>query len=607
MQTPMRFDPLSGRRFVPGQMPVLTRMIYALTALACLVGLSGAMPSQVQAASDRISPNLARQLKAALQEKQSRTPAQQKIDPSLLMAIKQQRGESVPYASRSVAVAGDGTVVVEIKCPVTDNMMDEAIEAMGGQVLNRYPRYDMIRASMPLSQIETLASKSVVRSVRQPIPWVTRQGSVVTKGDAAHRADEARSTFNLDGSGGKICAISDGGEDLAARQAAGELPADDVEVLEGQEGVGSEGTALLEIIHDMAPGAYLGFATALFSPEQFATNIRDLRNEIGCDVIVDDVGYLNQSPFQPGVISEAIADVVADGAVYFTAAGNDGSLAKGTSGTFEGDFEDSGEDFEDLFGDELGLVGSLHNFPSGGASNVGLEILNSGFAIAFHWADPFGASDNDYDVCLTDEEFEQLIACSLATQDGDDDPFEFIGDAPAGSQLVIFNFADNADTRFMHAQVFGGMLEEGTSGSIFGHPGFEDAIAVGAADVNQAGGGPFTEDAEVEGFSSDGPRRIFFEADGTPFTPGDLTSTVGVVRQKPDIAAADGVRTTTPGFQRFFGTSAAAPHAAAVAGLMLQADPTLSPTIIEDILEGSAVDIEESGFEYLRVRSRGRV
>lgn len=43
---------------------------------------------------------------------------------------------------------------------------------------------------------------------------------------------------------------------------------DDVEVLKGQEGVGSEGTALLEIIHDMAPGAYLGFATALFSPEQ---------------------------------------------------------------------------------------------------------------------------------------------------------------------------------------------------------------------------------------------------------------------------------------------------------------------------------------------------
>ena len=38
----------------------------------------------------------------------------------------------------------------------------------------------------------------------------------------------------------------------------------------------------------------------------------------------------------------------------------------------------------------------------------------------------------------------------------------------------------------------------------------------------------------------------------------------GSVRQKPDIAAADGVSTAVPGFSSFYGTSAAAPQAAAI-------------------------------------------
>ncbi len=253
------------------------------------------------------------------------------MDTSLLMALKQQRGEAIPFAPRGVDVVSDGTVVVDIQCPVTASIAD-GIEAMGGTVLNRHSRYDMIRARIPVAQLETLASKSIVRSVRLPIPWMTRRGATITEGDVAHRADDARSTFDLDGSGVKICVISDGVDDLAARQVAGELP-HNIDILTGQAGSGSEGTALLEIIDDLAPGADLGFATAIPSPAQYATNIHDLRHVLGCDIIVDDIAYLNQSPFQAGVIGQAVQDVVADGAVYFSAAGNDGSLNKGTSGT----------------------------------------------------------------------------------------------------------------------------------------------------------------------------------------------------------------------------------------------------------------------------------
>ena len=596
MHKSMRFDEPLGRRAVRGRLSVLRRVAYLMAVLACLMVWADAMLASVWAELTDISPNLARQLRAVIAEKKSRTVAQQKIDPFLLMAVKQQRGEAIPWVAHGVDVAADGLVVVEIQCPVTGTVAD-AIAAMGGTVLTSHPRYDRIRARMPLSQLETLASKSMVRSVRLPVPMVTRQGAVRSEGDRAHRAAEVRSTFGLDGSGITVCAISDGVDQLAARQAAGELPMD-VQILAGQAGVGTEGTALLEIIHDMVPGAHLAFATARFSPAQFATNIRDLADVVGCDIIVDDVGYLNQSPFQAGPISQAVEAVVASGVVYISAAGNDGSQAKGTSGTYEGDYVDSGVDVETLL-PGLSVSGSLHGFPTDSGPNVANELMTFGFGIALHWNDPLGGSANDYDLCLTDATLSTLLRCANAIQDGDDDPFEFIAFAPAGSRAIIINMDDAAQDRFLHLQAFGGILEVGTRGAIFGHPGTEAAIAVGAADVKQAGTGHGVfgpEDTiEVEAFSSDGPRRVFFDADGNPFTPGDFTSTGGIVRQKPDVTAADGVTTTTPGFETFFGTSAAAPHVTGVAALLLQADPTLTPAQIKTILGRTALDIEANG------------
>ena len=62
-----------------------------------------------------------------------------------------------------------------------------------------------------------------------------------------------------------------------------------ITVLAGQAGSGlGEGTALLEIVHDLAPGATLGFVTANGGQAQFAQNILNLRNVLGCHVIVDE-------------------------------------------------------------------------------------------------------------------------------------------------------------------------------------------------------------------------------------------------------------------------------------------------------------------------------
>ena len=59
----------------------------------------------------------------------------------------------------------------------------------------------------------------------------------------------------------------------------------------------------------------------------------------------------------------------------------------------------------------------------------------------------------------------------------------------------------------------------------------------------------FTRAQQSETFTSDGPRRVFYNPDGTEITPGNLTSTGGSVRQKPDITAADGVSTSVAGLR----------------------------------------------------------
>src|SRR5262249_4877461 len=72
----------------------------------------------------------------------------------------------------------------------------------------------------------------------------------------------------------------------------------------------------------------------------------------------------------------------------------------------------------------------------------------------------------------------------------------------------------------------------------------------------------------------------------------------GETRFKPDLSAADGVSTTLPsgsGLNPFFGTSAAAPHAGAVAALLKSAVPTATAAKIRAAMLAAALDIEAQG------------
>lgn len=158
------------------------------------------------------------------------------------------------------------------------------------------------------------------------------------------------------------------------------------------------------------------------------------------------------------------------------------------------------------------------------------------------------------------------------------------GPAPRLIKYVLFNFE-------------GTLNEYATkNGTIYGHANAAGGLAVGASayfETPEFGVDP----AILEYYSSAGHTVVLFDENGTFSTPQ--------VRKKPEIVAIDGINTTffgtdweEDGFPNFFGTSAAAPHAAAVAALMLEINPLLSPDDIYSILKDTALDMEESGFDY---------
>ena len=562
---------------------------------------------------------------------EQRTPTRQKLNPQLQDALRAPlQKPAAAGTSRLQATdpdiqnereatdpdAKNERVMVDIRAEVTPAVLTR-IRELGGTVINSVPKYQAIRAQIPLRAVVMLAALDEIRTIR-PADEARTRGQVSTlspaartrtadtpvtrkantsEGDVAHRANSARRTHKVDGTGIGIGVVSNGVRSLADRQASDDLPAR-VTVLPGQGGRGDEGTALLEIVHDLAPGAELYFATGFGGEAQMAENIEALC-EAGANVIVDDIGYTLEAAFQDGIVSKGVNAAVADGCFFFSSGGNDGNLTYGTTGVWEGDYTAGTSLIVD--GETLGV---RHDFGGGMEAN---EVSSSGFggvsAIVLQWADPLGASANDYDLFLVDEDGD-VVASSTDTQDGTQDPIESIRSFFNYSGLSVVIVKASGSDRYLRVHAFDGRLEIQTAGNLYGHSAAENAVVVAMVDVRAAAGpgDVFNGTESVRANNSDGPRRIFFQPDGTAITAGDFSSTGGELLQKPDLTAASCVTTATPGFSTFCGTSAAAPHAAAIAALMLEAAGGPNQVTLAQLRTGmttgtAVLDIEANGVD----------
>jgi subtilisin-like proprotein convertase family protein len=602
-----------------------------------------------------LSPTAIAQIESLLAEKAARTPALRKIASSLIYqkrgtfqaALEQMAPDPEQRVTSLRETDASGRILVDIRGDMS--ALGGRIEALGGETVD--VRRRSMRAWISLDRVEDLAAENAVRSIRpaflattfradipggsakfrvgtrperiaavqraaealaaSPVPVPTdaifNSGSVQSQGDGAHNAARARRIFGVDGTGIKVGVLSDSDDFLEASIASGDLPPDVVTVpgQNGRPGSG-EGTAMMQIVHDIAPGAKLFFATAALGPESFADNIRRLRFEFGCDVLIDDVVYFVESPYTDDIVAQAVNDVTADGALFFSAAGNLGNFDDGTSSTWEGDFKPAGSL------PALPEGTTVHNFGNG---VVGNRIERSGGPMILHWSDPGTLdnplSNNDYDLFVLDNNLRNVIVAATDIQDGTGLPFEILEfEIPPPFKIVVVA-NPGVEPRAIRVVHFFSELAISTPGSTWGHSAAADAFSVAAVAASEAGDGVFGggQTTPVELFSSDGPRRIFNRPDGSPINPDrpgrTFASGGGVARAKPDIAAADGVATTLPpgsGLNPFFGTSASAPHAGAIAALMKASTPTATPAKIRSSILVASIDIESQGTD----RNSGR-
>lgn len=437
-------------------------------------------------------------------------------------------------------------------------------------------------ASSQIAQLVTIPNFAAATAV----PRATSDaGSVTTEGDAVINGPVFRATTGATGKGVKVGVMSDSadqvGTGVAGSQATGDLPPV-VEVLRDSAGGTDEGRAMMEIVHDIAPGAALAFHTASGGPAVFANGIRALAAD-GCKVIVDDIRYINSPVYNAGLMGQAVEQVYRQGVVYATAVGNTGSFG------WRGNFVPMTARVGNLSGTFANINGSpLQRF-----------ILPTGQSILlkFNWDNPYlegGSPLPNFQVTariavhiinpttgqilatfnnnnlVTDEAYQTIIFNNAAANLTNTFAFAYqLITGPAPKRITWISWGSTVTTL--------NVAGEGAPTSV-GQKLAEHAITVGA--VNYA-----TPNV-METFSARGGNL--------PIVADDLTGArfaTAQIRQKPNVVAPDGVTTSVTGFAPFLGTSAAAPHVAGAAALLFAQDRYASADDVFEHLEGTAIPL----------------
>jgi hypothetical protein len=460
-------------------------------------------------------------------------------------------------------------------------------------------------------------------------------GPIPIEADAPLNADDARSGFGVDGTGVTIGIISDsfakttaptswqndvesGARPRAQNPCGRTLP---VEIVSDQQSGSDEGRAMAQLVHGIAPGAKLLFADAGSSDIGMAQNIFNLA-QAGADIIVDDITWPSETYYQQGFISVAIEEVKAQGITYFTSAGN--STGIGSSGASTGKpisswqttayrptacpawlLDPSGDpldgqtvdclDFDpdpaaDTPYDTLQIRDNLYNGQAQlqpiGSIGEPLHGVTTGYVLRFYevvdaatddveligQVGQFGPTHPGFMGAVTVDENTEVRMVMVRTAHDPD---------PAARQPAVFlSFIRGggaiADRAHLGNAELGAAATDWVGETVFGHGA--DGSAISVASLH------WDDPAQVRDYSSLGPGTLLYEPVRTDAAAPSARLPQPVIVPTPHVAAVDGTQTTffgedegAPGAPeyRFYGTSAAAPNAAAVAALGLSYAPGL--------------------------------
>jgi subtilisin family serine protease len=441
---------------------------------------------------------------------------------------------------------------------VVESSRPSAIAALTNRAGGRVERVsgDLVQVVVPRAALSSIERSPAVELVRAP--FAKTEHAVNGEGVAATLA-AAWHERGLTGKGVKVAVIDGGFYGLVERQAAGDLPASAItqDFCDGELATASDhGTAVAEIVHEMAPDAQL-YLLCVDTDVDLAAAVRYAKSQ-GVHIVNHSMGWVG--PWRAdgsGPIGRIVEEARAGGILWVNSAGNEAETH------WSGTYNPSGR----LHAwDDNGDLGNSFVWPD--------ESEICGFLRWDEW--PTGVSDFDLGLFLSGT--NEFIDASEDEQGGGEPPFEgMCAYQDSGKDLVAYwairGWSVTTSPR-IDLVTWSPPLEYRTAAGSIGDPATSRAaLAVGAVCWHTK---------ELEPYSSQGPT-----IDG---------------RTKPELVGHDSVSGATYGSfsgcpSAFAGTSASSPEVAGAAALVEQAYPAYGPDQLQAYLVRSAADHGATGID----------
>ncbi|MBK8700510.1 MAG: S8 family serine peptidase [Saprospiraceae bacterium] len=477
---------------------------------------------------------------------------------------------------------------------VSGGTFEEEVRRIPGiQLAQPTFQYGFQNAYIPYNSLINLQSNTSIGSIN---PIFRPETNAHTQGDAALKTNKIRSDYGFTGKGVRIGVISDGVGPLL-HPANGDLgpAADDVPqivsditlldepgaqlFIQNNDDIGNraEGIAMIEIIRDIAPDADIVFANAFDITGNYLFQAIDALKNAGCQIIVDDVGQFAIPFFQSNVdehipIKNTIDEFTNSGGIYLSAVGN----------------------FRDKVIQQVYNPGieNKHLFNSGTNDNqVEIKIpAGKRLIVRLQWSNAWNDVYDDFDLKLLDEA-GITIAADVDVDNNGGIPYagiNFTNELMQEKSVFLEIACKNVTIVPIVLKLF--ILGEGKdwaaeddkhlfeiNGTVICQQMYENVITIGTSKYNNLN--------TITDYSSTGPVRTY-----SPVFNATLNKNILELTQilfKPDFTSVDGVEVS--GFNgfpvNFIGTSAAAPHFAALLALLKEARPNLSRGEILSLLK----------------------